>query len=47
MAAETAIRLAVKSGKTVFGANRTLHLLRTGAPQGIVLAANAPSEGTT
>jgi large subunit ribosomal protein L30e len=41
---ETAIRLAVKSGKTVFGANRTLHLLRTGVPRVIILAANAPSE---
>jgi large subunit ribosomal protein L30e len=43
MDAETAIRLAVKSGKTVFGANRTLHLLRTGSPRVVILAANAPS----
>ena len=46
MDAETAIRLAVKSGKAVFGANRTLHLLRTGSPRVIVLAANAPTEVT-
>jgi len=44
MDAETAIRLAVKSGKTVFGANRTLHLLRTGSPRVVILAANAPSD---
>ncbi len=42
MDAETAIRLAVKSGKTVFGAKRTLHLLRTGSPRVVVLAANTP-----
>ncbi len=43
MDAETAIRLAVKSGKTVFGADRTLHLLRTGSPRVVILAANAPT----
>lgn len=47
MDAETAIRLAVKSGKTVFGANRTLQLLRTGSPRVVILAANAPSEVIT
>jgi len=41
---ETAIRLAVKSGKTVLGARRTLHVLRTGSPRVVVLAVNAPSE---
>jgi large subunit ribosomal protein L30e len=44
MDTETAIRLAVKSGKTVFGANRTLHLLRTGSPRVVILAANAPDD---
>lgn len=44
MDAETAIRLAVKSGKTVLGVKRTLHVLRTGAPRVVVLAGNAPSE---
>ena len=44
MDAETAIRLAVKSGKTVFGANRTLHLLRTGSPRVVILAANTPDD---
>ncbi|MFX1566476.1 MAG: 50S ribosomal protein L30e [Promethearchaeota archaeon] len=43
MDAETAIRLAVKSGKTVFGANRTIHLLRTSSPRLVILAANAPN----
>lgn len=42
MDAETAIRLAVKSGKTILGARRTLHMLRTGSPRVVVLAANAP-----
>jgi large subunit ribosomal protein L30e len=46
MDAETAIRLAVKSGKTVFGANRTIHLLRTGSPRVVILAANAPNDIT-
>jgi len=41
---ETAIRLAVKSGKTVLGTRRTLHVLRTGAPRVVVLAVNAPHE---
>ena len=44
MDAETAIRLAVKSGKTVLGARRTMHLLRTGSPRVVVLAGNTPSE---
>jgi len=44
MDAETAIRLAVKSGKTMFGAKRTLHLLRTGSPRVVILAANAPNQ---
>ncbi len=44
MDAETAIRLAVKSGKTILGARRTIHMLRTGSPRVIVLAANAPSD---
>ena len=43
MDAETAIRLAVKSGKTIFGAQRTLHMLRTGSPKVVVLAANTPT----
>ncbi|MFX0169136.1 MAG: 50S ribosomal protein L30e [Candidatus Hodarchaeota archaeon] len=43
MDAETAIRLAVKSGKTIFGAQRTLHTLRTSSPRVVILAANAPS----
>jgi large subunit ribosomal protein L30e len=47
MDAETAIRLAVKSGKTVFGANRTLHLLRTGSPRAVIIAANAPHDVVT
>lgn len=42
MDTETAIRLAVKSGKTVLGAERTMHVLRTGAPKVVILAANAP-----
>lgn len=42
MDAETAIRLAVKSGKTIFGGNKTLQTLRTGSPRVVVLAANAP-----
>lgn len=44
MDAETAIRLAVKSGKTIFGAQRTLHMLRTGSPRVVILAANAPND---
>ncbi|MFX1562228.1 MAG: 50S ribosomal protein L30e [Promethearchaeota archaeon] len=44
MDAETAIRLAVKSGKTILGAKRTIHTLRTGSPRVIVLAANVPSQ---
>ncbi|MFW9830550.1 MAG: 50S ribosomal protein L30e [Candidatus Thorarchaeota archaeon] len=44
MDAETAIRLAVKSGKTIFGAQRTLGILRTGSPRVVVLAANAPDD---
>ena len=44
MDAETAIRLAVKSGKTILGARRTIHMLRTGSPRVVVLAANAPSQ---
>ena len=44
MDAETAIRLAVKSGKTVLGIKRTLHVLRTGSPRIVILAANAPSD---
>jgi large subunit ribosomal protein L30e len=44
MDAETAIRLAVKSGKTILGAKRTLHMLRTGSPRVIILAANTPSQ---
>lgn len=46
MDAETAIRLAVKSGKTVLGIKRTLHVLRTGVPRVVILAGNAPSEVT-
>jgi len=44
MDAETAIRLAVKSGRTVLGTHKTLHALRTGNPKVIVLASNAPPE---
>ncbi len=44
MDAETAIRLAVKSGKTILGAQRTIHLLRTGSPKVVILAGNAPDK---
>ena len=44
MDAETAIRLSVKSGRTVLGTRRALHLLRTGSPRVIVLAGNTQRE---
>ncbi|MFX1475083.1 MAG: 50S ribosomal protein L30e [Promethearchaeota archaeon] len=44
MDAETAIRLSVKSGRTVLGTRRALHLLRVGFPRVIILAGNTQPE---